>query len=251
MSFKDITHGWKAPESLGYSSMRPVRLAKCGIAMAAAAVTLAIGGLVLGTVLMKQSTREEKEARLLSAEGTSAQATVVRVWRSGGESDSPRVRYTFTVDGREFTTSHRVPRKIWNTLKEGDAIEIRYAPADPSINHPVAWTGRVTPLFLALLMPLMFLGFAWGFVWLIRRQWNLLAEGRPAPAIVTSVKRTDKAVLVRYEFPLLNGAIQKGKTNTSRKAIPGIGDVVCVLYDPDNPRRNALYPLQFVRMERL
>ena len=75
----------------------------------------------------------------------------------------------------------------------------------------------------------------------VRRQARLLAEGRPAPGRVTGFKKTDKAIRVQYEFRLLNGALAKGKVNRSKAPVEGAP--LCVLYDPENPRRNALYPL--------
>jgi hypothetical protein len=81
----------------------------------------------------------------------------------------------------------------------------------------------------------------------VRREARLLAEGRPAPGRVTGFKRAGKTIQVQYEFHLLNGALVKGKVNRSKPPIEGT--TVCVLYDPENPRRNAPYPLSLVRLE--
>ena len=81
----------------------------------------------------------------------------------------------------------------------------------------------------------------------VRREVRLLAEGRPAPGRVTGFKKADEAFRVQYEFRLLNGALAKGKVNRSKP--PVVGAPLCVLYDPENPRRNALYPLSLVRLE--
>jgi hypothetical protein len=48
-----------------------------------------------------------------------------------------------------------------------------------------------------------------------------------------------------YEFPLLSGAVASGKAGTSAKP-PAIGSVICVIYDPESPKRNAVYPLSLV-----
>ena len=81
----------------------------------------------------------------------------------------------------------------------------------------------------------------------LRRQNRLLTEGRPAPGRVTAIKKADKVLVVQYEFRLLNGVVVKGKYNASK--VPAADQPLCVLYDPENPRRNALYPLSLVRLE--
>jgi hypothetical protein len=250
MSFAEITHNWNPPESLGYSSLRPVRLARGGIAIATIAVVVTIGGMVLGAVIGEKSRRQAVERDLLRDQGLVTEATVLRVWRSGGEDSEHRVRYSFEVRGREILASHSAPSAIWRTLEEGSRLPVRYVPANPAINHPTAWNPGVVPWFIALLVPLMFLGMAGLMTFLIRGQWRLLSEGRPAPGIVTGYRKSDKAVSVLYEFRLLNGATRKGRGTAGgrRKTLPPIGSVVCVLYDPENPRRNGLYPFPFVRL---
>jgi hypothetical protein len=39
----------------------------------------------------------------------------------------------------------------------------------------------------------------------------------------------------------------QGRANASTP--PAEGAPICVLYDPENPRRNAIYPLSLVRLE--
>ena len=250
LTLEEIARNWKPPDSLGYSSLRPVRLARGGVALAALIAAFTIGGFVLGAVLAGRSRSQASDRELLNDQGLLTDATVLRVWRSGGEDSTRRVRYRLEVQGREFVSSPSVPRRIWDTLKVGSTIPVRYLPADPAINHPADWDVRVTPWWLAFLVPAMFGGLAWIMALLIRRQWRLLGEGRPAPGIVTGLKKSDKAVSVLYQFRLLSGAIHKGRgaTGTS-KSVPAVGAVVCVLYDPENPRRNSLYPLSLVRLE--
>jgi hypothetical protein len=84
----------------------------------------------------------------------------------------------------------------------------------------------------------------------LHRQRRLLTEGRAAPAVVT--KHTDtkdshggKHKTITYDFPLLNGAMRTGTSGTSSKP-PAVGSVICVVYDPDVPTRNKVYPLSLV-----
>jgi len=53
--------------------------------------------------------------------------------------------------------------------------------------------------------------------------------------------------VIHYEFRLLNGIVAKGKSSASKA--PAGDAPLCVLYDPENPRRNARYPFSLVRLE--
>jgi hypothetical protein len=91
-------------------------------------------------------------------------------------------------------------------------------------------------------------------VYLIHIQRTLLMEGRAAPAVVTGHAKhqtphggTQRSLT--YTFSLLSGATASGKSGTSSKP-PAIGSVICVLYDPERPRRSMPYPLPLVRPAR-
>jgi hypothetical protein len=84
-------------------------------------------------------------------------------------------------------------------------------------------------------------------------QRRLLANGRAALGHVTSHSAehhgTHGAKLGKkfhYEFQLLSGATGKGAAGPSKNP-PAIGGTICVLYDPETPRKNAPYPLSLVR----
>jgi hypothetical protein len=85
----------------------------------------------------------------------------------------------------------------------------------------------------------------------VRRERQLLENGRPAAAIVTGQRKHRSSEggthrSITYEFRLLSGASGKGTSSTSSKP-PAIGSVICVVYDPDRPRRSKPYPFQFFR----
>ena len=48
---------------------------------------------------------------------------------------------------------------------------------------------------------------------------------------------------------LLSGAVRKGHSSANKRSVPAVGSVICVIYDPDNPRRNAVYPFSLVELE--
>lgn len=240
---------WKAPDGLGYSGLRPVRLSGAGYAMLVFSAIFVIGGLVLGVFLWNQSRREGAERARMQSDGALAQATVVRLWKSGGEDTAYRLSYRFEVDGQVVTGSTRAPKKRWTALHTGDTIPVRYLAANPAINHPEEWSRKVMPVLVVALVPAMFVGFAALFAVIITRQSRLLSEGRPAPGVVVKVRRTDKAVTLTYEFRVMSGATRKGRSSASGKNVPAVGSVVCVMYDPDNPRRNGLYPFSLVKLD--
>jgi hypothetical protein len=188
--------------------------------------------------------------RLLRDEGAQTTAIITRVWRAGGKDSRHMVSYRFAagaadeIDGRSSA-----PAAIWKGLVPGGSLPVRYVPGRPEINHPAEWESSGAPVWLAWVLFPILAGPAVAFFILIRRQSRLLSEGRPAPGKVTEVKRADKAVIVKYEFSLLSGALMKGKSGGGRRP-PGIGSVVCVIYDPDNPRRNAIYPMPLVKLMR-
>jgi hypothetical protein len=85
---------------------------------------------------------------------------------------------------------------------------------------------------------------------LISRERRLVSEGRAAPAIVTGhVKRHSSHGgthrYIEYEYRLLSGAVMKGRMSVDK--LPAPGSVICVLYDPNEPRRTSRCPPPLVR----
>jgi hypothetical protein len=131
----------------------------------------------------------------------------------------------------------------------GDTVPVRYVPADPTINHPAGWQMDVTPEWLPFLIAAILIADAGLVAFMLWRQWYLLGEGRPALGIVLTARRTGRRSIVRYEFRGLNGAVMKGRCSSKSRTLWGEGSTVCILYDPENPKRNAVYPFQLVRLE--
>jgi hypothetical protein len=192
----------------------------------------------------------KKKLRTLQEQGVNTKATVTRLWRTSGKDERHMVAYEFPHEGNSYRAQVSAPIRIWRGLTNGAEIEVRFVPSHPALNHPTRWSqssgppawlgGLVAPLLL--IAPVLF--------WIVlQRQMGLLREGRAAPAVITGYGGSDKGKHMRYEFPLSNGSIAKGRSGASPKA-PPIGTIMCVLYDRDNPRLNARYPLEFVRVVR-
>jgi hypothetical protein len=245
------TGHWDPPHGLGYSSLRPVRLTAAGRGLLVAAVVMLLGGMVAGFLLDRTSRRQNIEANLLADQGVRTTAQITRVWRTGGSAKNRnaearnRVSYTFEHAGQRYSHSTQAPYKIWQNLQAGQNLEIRYVAERPEISHPVAWGGRPLAAWAAYLVGGMLMMMAPLFLLPLRCQYTLLAEGRPAPGRITEIKKADKSMLVKFEFRLLNGAMAKGKANVAKAPV----EPLCVLYEPDNPRRCALYPMSLVKLE--
>jgi hypothetical protein len=247
MQLGDFDRHWTPPDSLGYSSLRPVRLTGLGKTAVVIAVTLVIGAVVLGVFLAGVARRKTEEQRLLRSEGLPADATVTRAWLDSDKERQPLIAYRFDYAGRAYTNRVETPRKIWPSLSKGSTIQVRFVPSRPSISHPVAWNAPAFPIWLAYLVAGMIAALSLLPTIPVRCQARLLTEGRPAPGRVTGFRKGGKDIEVQYEFRLLSGAIAKGRTNAFKPPVEG--SPVCVLYDPENPRRNALYPLSLVHLE--
>ena len=77
---------------------------------------------------------------------------------------------------------------------------------------------------------------------------RLLAEGRPAPAVVTRIEKAQHGEVAHYSFSLMSGSIASGKTGPTKKQPPP-GSVLCVIYEPDRAGHNKVYPLPLVRTD--
>jgi len=247
--FAEIQRTFVAPRGLLQSRPRAVELTATGLALVTVAIVLFAGAIVAGIALYGEATRQAESRRALMVGGVMTDGQVTRLWNDGD--NRRRVEYGFAVDGRSYSGRVTVSAQRRRQLATGSAVRVRYVPANPRLNDlggvvrggmPIALPFIVSPL-IAALGGLCLL--------IISGQRQLLTEGRAAPAVVTAHRvhqssHGGKHASIVYEFPLLSGAVASGKSSTSAKP-PAVGSVICVLYDPDRPKRNALYPLSLVR----
>jgi hypothetical protein len=107
---------------------------------------------------------------------------------------------------------------------------------------PPTWVPFVVSAALILLSVLCRL--------LVNRERHLVSEGRAAPAIVTGHFKRHSSHggthrYIKYEYRLLSGAVMKGRMSVGK--LPAPGSVICVLYDPNEPRRTSRCPPTLVR----
>ena len=236
--------------ALERSRPREVRLTAEGIFVRGLSKALLIGALATLVIMTNASKQQAEERRLLQEHGGSADGLVIDLSKASGDSKTRWVAYRFSPDGEAVSYEGRskIPLRVWQKLRIGSHLPIRFATNDPANNVPLGfepnplpmWMGPLSSAGLALVAVLV------GVPVLIQR--NLLADGRSTTGRVIAHHKADKGMKrVEYEYRILSGAMRRGKSSPMRKALP-IGSTVTVIYDSENPERQALYPLPFVRL---
>ncbi len=242
----EMLRTWKQPKELAGPLPRPVRLAAQGRVLAVASAILFIIGAVAGVATGLQASAEAQLQQRLRKEGVTADAVITRLWQIRGRHNTlDKVSYQFNFNGTIYGGVSSAPRKIWRELRTGSNLPIAFLPSAPGVSQPNGWPNPPTPMWLPFLVGILLPGLGVLLLAPILQQRRLLAEGRAAPAIVTGVGRPRNRVLVDYAFALPAGAVIQGKRGQPRN-YPNIGDTICVLYDPADPRRSAPFPLPLV-----
>jgi hypothetical protein len=246
---------WPVPREIRIAVPRPVRLTTSGIGLLAIAVLVIAGGGAFSVDTAIQGDRHDKEfaARMkrLRTEGAEIEGTVTRLWISNGRFRDHYVVSRYRVGSLVYERQFRISPKHWDGLQVGSAISVRYLPSDPSASFPSADPPREIaswpfPIFLGVILV------ACGAVLfaMVLRDRNLLVNGRHAPAFVTSWGRASRAsasYFAYYEFHLPDGTKCTGSFYAGKDQ-PTSGTVICILYLPERPRRNAKYPLSLAEV---
>ncbi len=247
MSPEPFPENWTPPAGLGYGSLRPVRLTRQGKLMIALCLMMLLGSAFLGNFLFHKARQQNDDRALLLDQGVPVTATVTRLWRTSDKDSRHMVTYRFLFGGEAYSHGVSISSSRWRALHIGDELPVTVLPSHPALNHPAAWPPEALPLWFPYPVTLLMAAMALVMILPIRRQYALLLEGRPAPGRVTGHRRAshNQSVLL-YEFRQLSGAIAKGRS-TSRRP-PADGTPLCILYDPERPRRSAIYPMSLVRL---
>jgi hypothetical protein len=236
---------WTPPDGLEFCRSRQVRWTAAGKTVFALAVAFFVGALAGGVALSVLASRQAEELRLFREQGVDTQGRIARLWRSGDEGHTRRVAYLFNVQGRTYPGLAELPHSVWKNLQVGSDLAVRYLPSNPAVSYPLGREPGPMPMWVSCLVAASLAAVGGLLMLLLRRQSWLLAQGRPALAVVTRHTKTDKGTVAHYEFVMLSGSVAKGRRGPSRRP-PAIGATFCVFYDPDSPRRNAPYPLPLV-----
>jgi hypothetical protein len=236
---------WTPPRELSRALPREIHMSARAIFMAVVAALLLAAAVPMFLLVQNEGAQRAARIESLRAQGREAQGEITRLWREGNSS-TPMVAYAFSADGRRFQGKSSVPARLWDGLQKGGFLPVRFLPSDPKINHPLAWEESPQPPWVPFLFPAWLVG--WGIVLAakLRLQAAVVAEGLPTAGIVTGCHRTKGGWTVRYRFRTKDGAMAKGSTQTRKMET---GATVCVLYLPQNPRRNLMYPACLYRVE--
>jgi hypothetical protein len=247
----DLQRTFIPPRELAGSRPRDVELTAGGRALYLLAFAMFTAAIVAGMLLYREGVRQAAGRRALAADGVDSQAEVTRLWRESGDSKQPWVGYRYEVSGTAYDGRSKMRLSKWQALRLGAPLPVRYLPADPHRSVVVGSEPAGVPAWLPFLLAAALGSVGVLCLWTVGVQRRLLMEGRPAPALVTALvnyktSHAGSQRAIKYTFPLLSGAVANGKSEAPRKP-PGVGSVICVVYDPDRPRRSRPYPFPFVR----
>jgi hypothetical protein len=217
-------------------------------------VILFAAAVAVGIAMHRAAVRQAADQRTFAGDAIDTNGDVVRLWRNSDKNREPWVSYRYAVEGRVYEGRTRIGSSTWKALQVGSTLPVRYLRSDPGRSLADGVQSDAMPLWLPFVVAGALAIMGGLCLTLIGVQRRLLMEGRAAPAIVTGHKKVHTSHggthrSMTYAFPLLSGATAVGKSGTSSKP-PAIGSVICVLYDPERPRRSMPYPLQLVRPAR-
>jgi len=242
------------PSELRGALPRDIELTSGGKATACFAAILAAAA-VISAILMSvvyQQSRDRQARREREAVFTNAEVTGIAVNRDD-EGTRRTVTYVYEVDGRSFSGRQRLRRSDRRPLGKGDAIAIGFLPSERERSWVPGYEGGGLPLFVIPIVSLSLLATAAAVAASLRRQWNILSDGRVTLARVTNTKKVNsdkrRAYKVTCEFQTLSGAPQSSRYETG-KTPPPVGSVIPILYHRDNPKRTSAYPVPLVRTVR-
>ncbi|HEY2469304.1 MAG TPA: DUF3592 domain-containing protein [Terracidiphilus sp.] len=255
MPADNSTEAWRISPELQQPIPRSVRLTGIGIVYCLSAVAFFLFGVGLSYRVVHDEFRRQATnaslARRLVTEGLETQATVTHLFTGMGYV----VNYQYSVDGRSYERGAFIAEAHWQSLQAGSPLAIRYLPSDPGHAYPDGdppssqnhWS-IVLPMSGMIL--LFMFGFAAIFISPVLSQRRLLTRGQAARGIVTRCKEGGKGrrsgYFLYYDFSMPDGSQHQGKTFSGSQLAQGSS--VTLLYDPSRPRRNAIYPVETVRI---
>ena len=208
-----------------------------------------------GIVLSRRAEIAERHVGLFASERIVTAGDVVQLRKRGGDDDhriTAHYRYVGARPGAHGS-NNAAARRARTVCSRARRVAVWYLPTEPE----ASWLDGYAPRPEAELAgdgraACMRRVPRWRSFFAVRRQSNLLANGRPAMATVTKVekKNTDKGTvwMVHYEWTTMSGATRTGKYNHGKKQVPAVGTTMPIVYDRDDTFRHGRYPMSFVRI---
>ncbi len=236
----DVTFpsNWTPPRELTRALPRETRLSGRGMFNVILSVVFMVAALFLGLWLKNQTAQQTSHTQQLRSQGQEARAEISKLWQS---KSTHMVGYAFSANGMRIHGQAEVPDKVWPTIQKAGFLPVRYLPSDPSVNHPAAWDQESLPDWFPVMIPVLWAVGSGILLFNLRRQRTVATEGVPAAGVIVKCTRIKGGWAARYQFRTPDGAVAKGRDRVWHRVEPG--STVCVLYLPDNPRRNNLYPV--------
>ncbi len=255
MSADNPNEIWRTPQELEQPLPRRIRLSGMGVFNCVFAAASIVAGVAIAGHAVRDELRREADnrslARNIAAQGQETDATVTRLATTLGH----LVIYQYTVGGRSYSKGAFITAEHWQALQVGSPVAIRYLPSDPTQSFPESDSPNSQTHWLLVLpvagMALFFM-FSFAAIQLaaVLPERRLLARGHSARGAVTRCNPGNKGrrsgYFLHYDFPLPDGSQCQGRKFSGQPMTEG--SAVAVLYDPDRPRRNTLYPMESVRL---
>jgi hypothetical protein len=224
---------------------RRVELTGKGLALAIVTVAIIATTVVYVSFVATEAARQIRVRNELRGVGNETEAQIARL-HNPLQAPKEYVDYTFIADGKSDTGEAIVPLEDHHTIGSASSLTIRYLPQNPTVNHPAdwewspmsEWDGYMAVVLIAGLGCLFFIPPQ------ILFERRLAIEGVAVTGVVRECSesgRNNEFITLGYDFPAQDGVLWQGRG--SFQARQEIGAKILVLYLPENPKRNAPYPL--------
>jgi hypothetical protein len=226
---------------------------------------LVLGGLAFTVYAAIDSTRNKALDRQMAGEGRLVTGHVIRSVQIRGDHPRRIVDFDYRVDGATLRGRTEMGLRGTPEYKPGSEVSVTYLSSNPSTAWIVGHEPDGVPLIAILVILIGLLASAISILWRLLWARNLLAEGRPALARVTDVRRVHwrgaswrplgrvsmpmkhSRRMASLEFQLLSGATHVARAEVSGSP-PPVGSTVVVLYDREKPNRVGIYPFRTVQL---
>ena len=244
---------WRAPaELLDRPVPRPVRLTALGKTTLVHGLLTLCTGIGPGGVLTWLALRDLAEYRMLAREGVTTNAQILRKREEQqwgvplGKTTLRYVTFTFKAGGRKYGGQAGVPLSIFQRIRPGDSMPVRYRPSNPAHNRLLVegegYAAAVWLTGLALFGCALALLFAWRNLQPVLVQRRVLAWGQPVGAMVARISPKKKGTKLVYQFLDRAGNLVQGTARVEDTRTFMLRQVITVLYEERVPGRNTLYP---------
>lgn len=237
-----IQNTWRAPAELVSAALpRQVRLSGQSKWLLGFMVLILGGGLFASVAAVRAAFQGAQETERLERDGVEGEAELLRKWMVRGKSTTRYVVYRYEAGGRTYQRRASLPREAFEHIQPGGRVPVRFLPSQPEVSR-LPLERPPAPPWTALLVPAVFLVVPWLALRPILIQRRLLQWGQPAAALVARLAPTKGGKTVGYQFTDMSGNTVSGSAIVPALQAPVLRQTVTVVYDPQKPSRNTLYP---------